>query len=43
MGQTTISREVYGEIFMYQLPVKISGENIHDCLWITIYLRMANH
>ena len=37
------SREVYGEIFMHQLPVKISCENIHDCLWITIYLSMASH
>ena len=25
-----ITREVYAEIFMHQLPVKISGENIHD-------------
>ena len=37
------STEVYGEIFMHQLPIKISGENIHDCLRITIYLSMANH
>ena len=37
------SREVYGEIFIHQLPVNISCENINDCPWITIYLSMAGH